>query len=318
MCSCPLFSLYFFQFFSFSDIFLSLFIPFNGNIISYSSSVLFPQSRQAHTRQSRCTADGKKHWLLYCVYWAALTCLGCTEHNQRSVSSKGASDRTRISARNHSMRTAPVHESSSVSSHWHAEWQERPGYMCAIPKVISRLYIHNTMHIKKVIFRSWPLVTQQASIDDIHSLMYTILKKPELNYLTPDDFLPVLEDIVLNHPALQFLENNITFQERYSRSWFRLNPLPPVLIYLALVETVICRIYYDAHCPSGRLTFTNFKKSGIASIIQRMTPSVDLYTVSYMACHVRVRRSLTSLDLDTQSLFVQAVLRAVLQIMVPG
>lgn len=49
--------------------------------------------------------------------------------------------------------------------------------------------------------------------------MYTILKKPELDYLTPDDFLPVLEDIVLNHPALQFLENNITFQERYSKSW---------------------------------------------------------------------------------------------------
>lgn len=47
--------------------------------------------------------------------------------------------------------------------------------------------------------------------------MYFILKKPELDYLTPDDFLPVIEDIVLNHPALQFLENNITFQERYSK-----------------------------------------------------------------------------------------------------
>lgn len=75
-----------------------------------------------------------------------------------------------------------------------------------------------------MIFRSWPLLTQEASIDDIHSLMYTILKKPELEYLTPDDFLPVLEDIVLNHPALQFLENNITFQERYSKSFPCLTP----------------------------------------------------------------------------------------------
>ncbi|KAL9553662.1 hypothetical protein MBANPS3_003195 [Mucor bainieri] len=130
--------------------------------------------------------------------------------------------------------------------------------------------------------RSWPLLTQEASIDDIHSLMYTILKKPELDYLTPDDFLPVLEDIVLNHPALQFLENNITFQERY-------------------IETVICRIYYDAHCSSGRLTFYNFKKSGIASIIQRMTPSVDLYTThnlfSYKQFYVLYCK-LWSLDRD--------------------
>lgn len=59
-------------------------------------------------------------------------------------------------------------------------------------------------------------------MDDIHSLMFTILKKSELDYLTPDDFLPVLEDIVLNHPALQFLENNITFQERYSKSFLTL------------------------------------------------------------------------------------------------
>lgn len=78
--------------------------------------------------------------------------------------------------------------------------------------------MHICIYILKAIFRSWPILTQESSIDDIHSLMYTILKKPELDYLTPDDFLPVLEDIVLNHPALQFLENNITFQERYSKS----------------------------------------------------------------------------------------------------
>ncbi|KAF1796344.1 hypothetical protein FB192DRAFT_1406489 [Mucor lusitanicus] len=158
-----------------------------------------------------------------------------------------------------------------------------PQYMnLALFRAIDMLNDKNDQVTCAQFQRSWPLVTQQASIDDIHSLMYTILKKPELNYLTPDDFLPVLEDIVLNHPALQFLENNITFQERY-------------------IETVICRIYYDAHCPSGRLTFTNFKKSGIASIIQRMTPSVDLYTThnlfSYKQFYVLYCK-LWSLDRD--------------------
>ncbi|CAO3615992.1 unnamed protein product [Mucor fragilis] len=162
--------------------------------------------------------------------------------------------------------------------------------MCALPqymnlalfRAIDMLNDKNDQVTFAQFQRSWPLLTQEASIDDIHSLMYTILKKPELEYLTPDDFLPVLEDIVLNHPALQFLENNITFQERY-------------------IETVICRIYYDAHCPSGRLTFRNFKKSGVASIIQKMTPSVDLYTThslfSYKQFYVLYCK-LWSLDRD--------------------
>jgi serine/threonine-protein phosphatase 2A regulatory subunit B'' len=46
--------------------------------------------------------------------------------------------------------------------------------------------------------------------------MYTIIKKPDTDNITPDDFLPILEDIVLHHPSLQFLENSMTFQERYS------------------------------------------------------------------------------------------------------
>ncbi|KAL7322387.1 hypothetical protein PS15p_212008 [Mucor circinelloides] len=158
-----------------------------------------------------------------------------------------------------------------------------PQYMnLALFRAIDMLNDKNDLVSFEQFKRSWPILTQESSIDEIHSLMYTILKKPELDYLTPDDFLPVLEDIVLNHPALQFLENNITFQERY-------------------IETVICRIFYNAHCPSGRLTFHSFKKSGIASIIQKMTPFVDLYTThnifSYKQFYVLYCK-LWSLDRD--------------------
>lgn len=61
------------------------------------------------------------------------------------------------------------------------------------------------------------MITQgQDHTNDMDLLIYTILKKLDADTLTPDDFLPILEDIVLYHPSLQFLENNMAFQERYS------------------------------------------------------------------------------------------------------
>ncbi|KAI9249596.1 hypothetical protein EDC94DRAFT_698236 [Helicostylum pulchrum] len=107
---------------------------------------------------------------------------------------------------------------------------------------------------------NWSFLTKDYDYNDTDSLIYYILKKPEFNCITPDDFLPVLEDIVLNHPALQFLENNITFQERY-------------------IETVICRIFYDAHCPTGKLSLKQFHKSDLASVLRSLDPSIDLYAI---------------------------------------
>ncbi|KAG2233373.1 hypothetical protein INT48_000376 [Thamnidium elegans] len=107
---------------------------------------------------------------------------------------------------------------------------------------------------------NWTFLTKDYDYNDTDSLIYYILKKPEFNCITPDDFLPVLEDIVLNHPALQFLENNITFQERY-------------------IETVICRIFYDAHCPTGKLSLKQFHKSDFASVLRSLDPSIDLYAI---------------------------------------
>ncbi|KAF7729671.1 Serine/threonine-protein phosphatase 2A regulatory subunit B'' subunit alpha [Apophysomyces ossiformis] len=95
--------------------------------------------------------------------------------------------------------------------------------------------------------------------DDNESLLFNILRKPDAKTLTPDDFLPVLEDVVTNHPGLQFLGNHTMFQERY-------------------IETVICRIYHDANCPGGRLTMAQFRKCGFARVVQSLVPEVDLNT----------------------------------------
>lgn len=71
----------------------------------------------------------------------------------------------------------------------------------------------------EVIFfkRGWSLLTKNYRHNEIDDVIYSVLKKPGSDFITPDDFLPVLEDIVVNHPALQFLEDNVNFQERYSK-----------------------------------------------------------------------------------------------------
>ncbi|KAI8336334.1 hypothetical protein BC941DRAFT_514509 [Chlamydoabsidia padenii] len=88
--------------------------------------------------------------------------------------------------------------------------------------------------------QSWLLISKDRFDDE--SLFFSVLKKHQLDYLTPDDFLPVLQEIVMNHPGLQFLSDNSVFQEKY-------------------IETVICRLFYDADCSSGRMTLKQFRKS---------------------------------------------------------
>ncbi|KAL7323080.1 hypothetical protein PS15p_211035 [Mucor circinelloides] len=97
---------------------------------------------------------------------------------------------------------------------------------------------------------------QQNRLDDT-SLFFNILRKPKNTWISPEDFLPVLEDVVLNHPGLKFLGDNPMFQERY-------------------IETVICRLYYDAKCASGRMRLSQFRKSNFTSMIQNLGPHIDL------------------------------------------
>ncbi|KAJ8659072.1 hypothetical protein O0I10_005110 [Lichtheimia ornata] len=101
----------------------------------------------------------------------------------------------------------------------------------------------------------WSQLSQDR-FDDV-SLFFNILRKPGCAWLLPEDFLPVLEDIVLHHPGLRFLADNPMFQERY-------------------IETVICRLYYEARCPSGKMTMVQFRRSNFVQMIHSLGPNVDL------------------------------------------
>ncbi|KAG2175600.1 hypothetical protein INT43_001247 [Umbelopsis isabellina] len=103
--------------------------------------------------------------------------------------------------------------------------------------------------------RCW-LDLAEGCLDD-DSIMFNILRKPSNSFIAPEDFLLVLEDVVCNHPGLEFLSDNALFQERY-------------------IETVICRIYYESRCASGKLTLAQFKKSKISDTLSRLERRIDL------------------------------------------
>ncbi|KAF7730090.1 Serine/threonine-protein phosphatase 2A regulatory subunit B'' subunit beta [Apophysomyces ossiformis] len=108
---------------------------------------------------------------------------------------------------------------------------------CPLPRYMNsalfkRLTAHDEITFEE--FASgWKELTRNR-FDD-HSLYFNILKKAGSSYLSPEDFLPVLE-----------------------------------------VETVICRLYYDARCPSGKMTFSQFKRCRFTEIINRLGPDVEV------------------------------------------
>ncbi|KAG0175252.1 Serine/threonine-protein phosphatase 2A regulatory subunit B'' subunit alpha [Apophysomyces sp. BC1015] len=134
---------------------------------------------------------------------------------------------------------------------------------CGLPRYMSlaffkRLDIRNENKVSYDQFLNGWTELMHISNDN-ESLLFNILKKPDCNTVAPEDFLSILEDVVMNHPGLQFLGNHTMFQERY-------------------IETVICRIYHDANCPGGRLTPAQFRKCGFARVIETLDPEVDLNT----------------------------------------
>ncbi|CEI85955.1 hypothetical protein RMCBS344292_00404 [Rhizopus microsporus] len=61
----------------------------------------------------------------------------------------------------------------------------------------------------------------------------------------------------MNHQGLNFLVDNAMFQERY-------------------IETVICKIFYDAKCYTGRMNLAQFRQSQFTETIQSLNAETDL------------------------------------------
>ncbi|MED6114498.1 hypothetical protein PIB30_080795 [Stylosanthes scabra] len=120
--------------------------------------------------------------------------------------------------------------------------------VCELPSFFS------TVLFEKIKNENQDYVTKEAFYDywiegnllntDQATKIFTVLKKPDVNYLTHDDFKPVLYELLETHPSLEFLKNTPDFQERYA-------------------ETVIYKIFfYVNRMENGQITLRELKRNG--------------------------------------------------------
>ncbi|CAK9174367.1 unnamed protein product [Ilex paraguariensis] len=130
---------------------------------------------------------------------------------------------------------------------------------------------------------------------DVTTQIFTILKQPDLKYLTQDDFKPVLRELLATHPGLEFLQSTPEFQERYGLreatsctdcALSRASYLAPPCVSLVFVllhwaaETVIYRIfYYVNRSGNGCLTLRELKRGNLIVAMQYADEEEDINKV---------------------------------------
>ncbi|PWA61389.1 EF-hand domain pair [Artemisia annua] len=137
--------------------------------------------------------------------------------------------------------------------------------ICKLPSFFS------TALFKKIDVDGTGTVTRDAFVNywvngnmlikDVATQIYTILKQPDLSYLTQEDFKPILRELLTTHPGLEFLQSTPEFQERYA-------------------ETVIYRIfYYMNRAGDARLTLRELKRGNLIAAMQHADEEEDINKV---------------------------------------
>jgi hypothetical protein len=72
---------------------------------------------------------------------------------------------------------------------------------------------HNVIWCRERFIEYW--VDQNMLIADTATRVFTVLKQPDKNYLTQEDFRPILRELLATHRGLEFLHDTPEFQERY-------------------------------------------------------------------------------------------------------
>ncbi|KAK2638053.1 hypothetical protein Ddye_025848 [Dipteronia dyeriana] len=137
--------------------------------------------------------------------------------------------------------------------------------ICKLPSFFS------TSLFRKIDVNNTGLVTRDAFINywidgsiltmDVATQIFSILKQPDLKYLTQEDFKAVLRELLATHPGLEFLQSTPEFQERYA-------------------ETVIYRIfYYMNRTGNGHLTLRELKRGNLIDAMQHVDEEEDINKV---------------------------------------
>ncbi|KAI8845953.1 hypothetical protein BJ741DRAFT_586233 [Chytriomyces cf. hyalinus JEL632] len=92
----------------------------------------------------------------------------------------------------------------------------------------------------------------------VFKIMMGSVSTNPFNYLTPQDFYPVVDEVVKKHPGLAFLTHLAVFQAKY-------------------IETVITRIFFTKiHCYLERMTLPEFRKHAFLDLIIKLQIDDDI------------------------------------------
>ncbi|XP_049887114.1 serine/threonine-protein phosphatase 2A regulatory subunit B'' subunit delta-like isoform X2 [Pectinophora gossypiella] len=106
----------------------------------------------------------------------------------------------------------------------------------------------------------WREVTSQCH--DQASRFVFVLTRGKSNTLAPEDFVPLVQDVVDTHPGLSFLKEATEFHSRY-------------------VHTVIARIFYCVNRSwSGRISIPELRRSNLLQVIQLLEDEEDINQVT--------------------------------------
>ncbi|KAG0212552.1 Serine/threonine-protein phosphatase 2A regulatory subunit B'' subunit alpha [Mortierella sp. NVP41] len=131
-------------------------------------------------------------------------------------------------------------------------------HCCELPRYMNRALFRkiDASGSNEVRFQEFERVWESLveTCPDEISMIFSILKQPTANVLTPTDFEAVLQDLVLFHPGLEFLSGNAVFQERY-------------------LETVITRIFYEANRRYGTMKQSDLRRSNFDKTLRKLENS---------------------------------------------
>ncbi|KAL1501392.1 hypothetical protein ABEB36_006718 [Hypothenemus hampei] len=97
---------------------------------------------------------------------------------------------------------------------------------------------------------------------DVASRFVYILTRGRRQYLVPEDFIPLVQDVVETHPGLTFLKEATEFHSRY-------------------VHTVIARIYYCVNRSwSAKITVPELRRSNLLNVIQTLEDEEDINQIT--------------------------------------
>ncbi|CAH0558005.1 unnamed protein product [Brassicogethes aeneus] len=101
-----------------------------------------------------------------------------------------------------------------------------------------------------------------SSCHDGASRFVHILTRGRRNFLAPEDFIPLVQDVVETHPGLTFLKEATEFHSRY-------------------VHTVIARIFYCVNRSwSAKISIPELRRSNLLNIIQLLEEEEDINQIT--------------------------------------